>query len=157
MPAAVFVAEPVIRKGREHLWLAGWSIFASLVTIANESIGEGEIEPRSPTLIRVESDVVRVAQAAEIFRHFVKLQRLAIELVEDIDHAASIVGEVEHIRDKESIVRTERHEAHAFQSLSRDADLVTIRKIQVKRLSIGERDVMWCQTLGRGRDVTPCY
>ena len=44
----------------------------------------------------------------------------------------------------------QRHEAHAFQSLRRDTDLVTFRKVQVKRLSVGERDVMWSQFLSSG-------
>jgi hypothetical protein len=108
-------------------------------------------------LIRVEGDVIRIAQAAEILRHLFKLVYLAIELIEDIDHATLIVGAVEHVSNEDTIVRTERHEAHAFQSLRRDADLVTIRKIQVKRLSICECDVVWRQSLGCGRGVAACY
>jgi hypothetical protein len=37
--------------------------------------------------------------------------------------------------------------AHAFESLRRDVDLVALGQVQVKRLSVRERDVMWCQFL----------
>ena len=30
--------------------------------------------------------------------------------------AAAIVGQVEHVRDEETIVRTQRHETHAFET-----------------------------------------
>src|SRR5690349_2990475 len=142
MPAAVLVAQTVIRKRREHLRLTGRRVFAAFVTIANESIGEREIEPFNAARVRVERNTVRVAQPAEILCYFPEPMTSRIKLIENIDHAATVVCFVIHVRDEQSLIRTKRHEAHALESLCGDGNLETFRKIQVKRLAVCERDVV---------------
>ena len=65
-----------------------------------------------------------------------------IELVQNVDDAALVVREVIHLRDEDAIVRTASHEANALQTLRGDADAEAIGKCQIKRLSVGEHDVM---------------
>ncbi len=111
--------------------------------ITKQAIREREIKPVCSVSIGVESDAVRIPQSAHVLRHFFELSCLGIELVENIDHATTIVGEVVHVRDEDPVVRTLGHEPDAFQTLSGNTDPVAFRKAEFKRLSIGECNSMW--------------
>jgi hypothetical protein len=75
------------------------------------------------------------------------LPAVGIELFEYVHHAAPVVCEVEHIGDENPVVRTQRHEAHALQTLSGNADLIALGKVQIERFSVGKRDVVRRQFL----------
>jgi len=132
MPATVLVTESIIRKSRQHFRRAGRSIFAFLVAITHQPVGERDIEPARAVSIRVEGDAVWITQTAQEFRHLLELPRGWIKLIEDVDHSTTIVGEVEHVRDEQTFVRAHGHEANALQTLRRNADLITVRQVKIE-------------------------
>src|SRR4030095_12849105 len=97
--------------------------------IANESIGERKIEPGRSGLIGVKSDAVWIAQPGHVLRYFFEPVRGGIELIEDVDHATTVIGEAEHVSDEEPVVRTERHEPDSFKTLRGDVDLIAFGQV----------------------------
>ena len=67
VPAAVFVVEAVVGEAREDCGRAGGCVVAGVVFVADEAVGEREIEP---LLVRggvgPEGEVVGIAQMIEV-------------------------------------------------------------------------------------------
>ena len=142
MPAAVLVTQTVIGKRGEHLRLTRRRVFSGFVTVTDQTIRQREIKPVGAVAIGVEGDAVWVPKITEIFSDFIELPLLRIKLVEDVDDAPPIVGEVEHVGDEDAIVRAAGHEAHAFETLHGNGDFKTFGNVQVKRFTVRECDVM---------------
>jgi hypothetical protein len=66
---------------------------------------------------------------AHVLCHFFERVRAAVELIEDVNHAATIVSAVVHVGDEEPVVRAQRHEPDSFETLRSDGDLVASRQV----------------------------
>src|ERR1043165_1657580 len=142
MPATILIAETIIRKSRQHLRLANWSVLARFVMITNQPIGQREVEPVCAVAISIKGNAVWIMQTAKILCDFFEAQCSWIKLVQNVDHAATIVRAVVHVRDEDPLIGTERHEANSFESLHGDADFVALGQIECKRFPVGEGDLV---------------
>ena len=87
VPAAVLVVEAVVGEADEDLRRAGGGVVAGGVLVADEAVGEGEIEPGLLRGVGVESEIVGVAEVLEVGDDVGELVGLRVPAVEDVERA----------------------------------------------------------------------
>src|SRR5687767_1010144 len=135
MPAAILVTQTIVRKSGEHFRLRHWRSFTFCETGTHELVCQRQVQPVDAVWIRVEGDAVWITQISQVSRNVLKTPGGGIELIENVNYALFVVGEVEHVRDEDATIRTLRHAAYAFQSFGGDADTILFRKVKRKRSS----------------------
>src|SRR5215471_21815183 len=116
VPAAVFVAQPVVRIRGQYFGRAHRKAFTQVIAITFQLVGERDVQPVLLSWIGIKGDAIRVAQAAKIGNYLLELACSGVEVIQNVDAAEGIVREVVHICDKNSSVRPLGHKAYALQS-----------------------------------------
>ena len=137
VPAAVFIAQAVVWKSRDRLWiLVGRRCFTACKFSPRELVGLGKIEPVLSIPVTIKLNAVRILKICHVRNDLREFTGLSIPAIENINHSAFVIRQVIHIGNEDSPVRSLSKKADAFQPFSSWNDLELSRKIQIERLAV---------------------
>lgn len=154
MPAAVLVAETVVRVGGEGLGWGGRMVVARIVTKADQLICQCGIEPglgwfAGPRGLGVEGEVIGIAKVFEIGNDPGEGVCAGIPAVENVKCALAVVTAVEEISDEDAVIGGDGEEARAVQAGGGDLDGQIRRQSERNLLLPGEVERVRNQMLRR--------
>ncbi len=142
VPATVFVTEAVAGVAGEYLGCAGGCGVTGVIAIADEAVGEREVEPGLSFGAGVEGEVIGVAQVLEVGDSAREGVACGIPAVEDVNGTAGIVGAVVHVGDEEAAVGRLGEEADAMQAAERDGDVEVAGEREGDGFAVGAGEFM---------------
>jgi len=123
MPAAVFIAQAIIRKGGYRIGLAGRQGVSGIIKIPAKGSRFRDIDIIL-SVLPVKSHLIGIMKAAQVGVDVFERSSCTVPVFENIDLPSFIIAGIVHIRSEQAPVRAFCQKSQPSQTFERDADPV---------------------------------